>query len=564
MGGTGLLLVALLSATAARDPGISGSSYRIDNSVDFLYRKGNLDALYGVDGEDETDSVKRIKREQMLQTCTSCHEVNEKGYVGENPDHPLNRRVDMEREFWKSDLNLSVKCGSCHTLVEPESIPQRRWKDVLYHMRSVVNDRNWPVTYEREEWIDILHYYVSGSENFDDIPPDPSPSGLRFTARQIGDPFTPSLPPRIGNVEITDLDCNGEPDILATDFQTGMLSWLYRHDTTWKELPLVRSTVPARGRPFDFNNDGHPDILLSDIGNQYPTDSLVGRVLLLINDGTLHFSVDTILDGVGRVSDARPADLDNDGDLDVLVAVFGFINTGGIGWLEQKEGGEFAYHPIIKKAGGIDVIPVHLNDDDLIDFIGLVAQEHEEIIGFVNQGNGKFKQHMIYKAFTPAYGFSGIELVDLDSDGDLDILATNGDAFDLPRVLILPYHGIQWLENKGDLVYEPHHLMSYYGAYRALPGDLDNDGDTDILAISLFNDWANPQRMSVVWLENDGALNFTPRGIGADVSSLISADIGDIDMDGDLDFVTAGMHVIPDPFKRFGRVTLWLNGLIVE
>ncbi|MGE3802347.1 MAG: FG-GAP repeat domain-containing protein, partial [Candidatus Kapaibacterium sp.] len=365
--------------------------------------------------------------------------------------------------------------------------------------------------------------------------------------------------PMVGNVNVVDLDQNGEPDVLATDFLLGSLVWIHRVDTAWVEETLAYTPTPAKTETCDYNGDGHLDILLACIGNSAPTDDLVGSVLLLTNDGSLKFRADTILSDMGRLADARPVDFDNDGDMDVVVAVFGFLNVGEIGWLEQDNEGRFEYHSIIKKAGGIHVIPTNLNDDDRMDFIGLIAQEHEEIIGFVNKGEGKFDQHLIYKAFTPAFGFSGIELVDLDEDGDLDILATNGDAIDIPGVMVLPYHGIQWLENKGDLEYEPHPLLSYYGAYRAIPGDMDGDGDLDILAVSLFNQWANPSRMSAIWLENDGALNFAPHGIGVEVSSLISVDIGDMDMDGDLDFVTAGMHVIKDPLKRIGRINLWTN-----
>ena len=45
--------------------------------------------------------------------------------------------------------------------------------------------------------------------------------------------------------------------------------------------------------------------------------------------------------------------------------------------------------------------------------------------------------------------------MDLNGDGKLDVLYTNGDILDEPY-LLKPYHGIQWLENKGDLKFEHH------------------------------------------------------------------------------------------------------------
>ncbi|MCB0712156.1 MAG: VCBS repeat-containing protein [Ignavibacteriae bacterium] len=508
-----------------------------------------------------SDTLRRrgLTEEEVRATCFSCHEINEEGYVGEDPNHPLNQIPLRDRNVWEVELNLPIACGMCHTVVEPTSIPQRRWSDVIEHMQGIFEKREWPVTYEDDQWLDILHFYATGSKTFSDIPDDPPPSGLRFTVSGMGRIPPASIYPMVGNVNVVDLDQNNQPDVLATDFLLGSLVWIHRVDTAWVEETLAYTPTPAKAETCDYNGDGHLDILLACIGNASPTDDLVGSVLLLTNDGSLKFRADTILTDVGRLADARPVDFDNDGDMDVVVAVFGFLTVGEIGWLEQDDEGRFEYHSIIKKAGGIHVIPTNLNDDDRMDFIGLIAQEHEEIIGFVNKGDGKFEQHLIYKAFTPAFGFSGIELVDLDEDGDLDIIATNGDAIDLPGVMVLPYHGIQWLENKGNLEYEPHPLLSYYGAYRAVPGDMDGDGDLDILAVSLFNQWVNPTRMSAIWLENDGALNFTPHGIGVEVSSLISVDIGDMDMDGDLDFVTAGMHVMKDPHKRIGRINLWTN-----
>ena len=91
---------------------------------------------------------------------------------------------------------------------------------------------------------------------------------------------------------------------------------------------------------------------------------------------------------------------------------------------------------------------------------------------------------MIYAAPHPNWGSSGIELVDLDKDGDLDVLLTHGDTFD--DGIVKPYHGIQWLENTGGYPFVEHTLAQMPGVHRAQAADLDGDGDLDIVAAALL------------------------------------------------------------------------------
>src|SRR5262249_48746454 len=153
---------------------------------------------------------------------------------------------------------------------------------------------------------------------------------------------------------------------------------------------------------------------------------------------------------------------------------FGWNHTGEIRFLENQTTDwntpKFVARVVDKRHGSIHVPVIDLNGDGKPDFVALISQEHETIVAFLNDGNGNFTPKPLYTAPHPAYGSSGIQLVDLNGDGRVDILYTNGDTGDKPYVL-KPYHGVQWLENQGDLRFEHHFITPLYGAMRAVAAD---------------------------------------------------------------------------------------------
>src|SRR5262249_60292151 len=118
---------------------------------------------------------------------------------------------------------------------------------------------------------------------------------------------------------------------------------------------------------------------------------------------------------------------------------------------------------------------IDLDGDGRLYFVALISQEHEAVVAFLNDGGGEFHRETIFSANEPAFGSSGIQLVDLDGDGDVDVLYTNGDTFDsfYPK----PYHSIRWLENCGTFPFVDHLLTAMPGVHRALARALDGGGE---------------------------------------------------------------------------------------
>jgi hypothetical protein len=407
------------------------------------------------------------------------------------------------------------------------------------------------VGYEATELARVTDYYVAHSlEALLPLPPDPARQTLGFVPEALAQ--TPEM--SVVNVNAVDLTGDGRLDLLVCESsglrgKAGRVTLYQRHGDPgdrgeWTALPLALLPHPAHTEVLDFDGDGDLDIVVAVLGIFGPSESPEGQVTLLINEGGLRFSSRVILTGVTRVADVQPADFNGDGRIDFAVAEFGNRMTGSVGWLEQRPDGEFTYHRLLAKAGAIHVPVVDLDGDGAPDIVALVSQETQEIVALLGDGRGAFEARTLYTAGMPEFGVSGIELVDLDGDRDLDILLTNGDSADTgarTATKFRPYHGVQWLENRGDLRFDSHELMRFYAAYSATAGDLDGDGDQDIVAGSFFTDLDDPNRHSLLWFENDGRQQFTPHSLARIPRSLVTLELADLDEDGRLDLIVGGL-----------------------
>jgi hypothetical protein len=506
--------------------------------------------------ESYLDSSMSTQR-SPIRKCQSCHEGRDD--LDRQRWKSLQSRSQLSQAEWAKVISLQTKCGVCHVVPLPPTLPTKSWSEAINRMDRIAELRGTPKLNE-DEREDVLHYYYTFSrERFPPITEDPDPanSPLKFSPSVFGNAMRTNERPVVGHVQIVDLDRDGHSDVLVCDTDNSLLTWVHRSTNDWHEDILATIPCPAHTQVVTNKATGKLDIVVACQSLMAPTDDPVGSVVLLLNDGKVHFEPLTLLENVPRVADVEPGDFDGDGDLDFVVGAYGYIKSGEVGWLENNSG-KYIYHVIVKRAGAIHVLPTDLNGDGKLDFLALFAQEHEQVSAFLGDGKGNISEHVLFKAATPSFGSSGMELVDLDGDGDMDILYTNGDNMDLSTMIPRPYHGVQWLENKGDLNFEWHDIYRFYGAYCAVAGDLNRDGELDIVVTSMFNDWADPKRDSIIWLENDGRQNFKPHGIAREPIYLISAALGDLNEDGWLDIVTSGMHAFP-PTDRMSRVTLWTN-----
>ena len=128
-------------------------------------------------------------------------------------------------------------------------------------------------------------------------------------------------------IALADYDRDGHIDLFVAN--DSMVEFLYHNkgDGTFEETGLLSEVaVDGDGRTFagmgvdfaDYNNDGWPDLIITDLANQ--------RYALYQNNRDSTFSYDSFTSGIARVSMAhsgwgvRFLDYDNDGWKDLLVA----------------------------------------------------------------------------------------------------------------------------------------------------------------------------------------------------------------------------------------------------
>ena len=390
-------------------------------------------------------------------------------------------------------------------------------------------------------------------------PPEPASRqelGLHtFASRLIGD--RDAGVPWITHLIIVDFDQDGRPDVLACEGRLNQLRWLRQTAPGEFSEQILAENLPgpAQVQAVDFDGDGDLDLLVACMGVVMPSNERIGSVVVLENLGNLQFERRVLLENVARVSSVTAGDLDADGDLDLVVGQFGYFE-GEVRWLENLGGWDFRSHSLLELPGTIHTPVADMDGDGDLDIVMLVSQNSEEIYLAENDGRGAFTLRVLWGSTNKDFGSSGIALADIDGDGDLDIAYTNGDGFDYATPGARPWHGVQWLENRGSGQFEYHRIGDVSGSYSPVVVDLDGDGDQDLVVVSGFNDWRRPDAVALVCFENVGEARFEPRVLAYAPTHLIVAAAADLDADGRVELVTGGLSFY-GAVERAQRLTLW-------
>jgi len=174
--------------------------------------------------------------------------------------------------------------------------------------------------------------------------------------------------------------------------------------------------------------------------------------------------------------------------------------------------------------GAWSVHAVDLDGDGDQDVLGAAATA-DDIAWWRNDGKGVFTKFIVDDDFNnPNY----IYTTDLDGDGDQDILGTS--ELD---------HDIAWWRNDGEGGFVRSIIIDRDwkdGGFKSVHAtDLDRDGDQDILAAA----WISRE---TIWGRNDGEGVFTE--VIIDTVAVSSIYVSDFDGDGDQDILGGGEFVV--------------------
>lgn len=440
-----------------------------------------------------------------------------------------------------NESRIEAFCGKCHRMPLPTSFPKHAWRDEVrrgfeFYYSSDQVDESIPTQAE------VQAYFVKNAPQKLSLPVPNSVDDLwvkRFEQLKVELPDVHN--PAVSYVDYVDLGDKLGPGIILSEMREGGIYFIPISDGRKSGLPFLLSRLsnPAGIKACDWNSDGLTDLMVADLGSFLPDDHKKGKVVLLQREDSSSelFSPITLADGIGRVSSVEISDLDNDGALDLLVAEFGWHETGSIFWLKRSISdptGLLEKRLIDGRSGAIHV-PIHdFNSDGHPDFVAVVSQQHEVVELMINDGNGNFNPKTLYEAPCPSFGSSGVDLSDINHDGLVDILYTNGDSFD--SFTLKPFHGVRWLENRGNLTFRAHEIGLLPGTHRSVAKDIDSDGKCEVVAGTfiparlLVENGTNAESL-VLWSQT-GEFSFEKHVLDATDCANAALCIADVDRDG--------------------------------
>jgi len=216
-----------------------------------------------------------------------------------------------------------------------------------------------------------------------------------------------------------DLDQDGDVDVLGASAGLNRISWWRNNGgvpISWTEQTLSTNFTGARSvHVADIDNDGDYDVVGAALASN--------TVAWWQNNGGNPIQWSYIVIDVNFAGAHKIVcyDIDKDGNMDILGA--GFANSE-ISWWRNSGGNPIGWQKQLidrSMVGALEAYPADLDNDGDIDIVG-TANTGDDLAWYANDGSQSIRwtKYMIDANFNGAWP---IYTSDFDDDGDVDILA---------------------------------------------------------------------------------------------------------------------------------------------